>query len=109
MTEIIGEVWVCTDCYAVHHSGEMPEPGTFDYTPWSLLPGADVSDWTTDADDDPDGDESTWSGWRDFSSRPCQGCGSHLAGNRARFAVWSWGETTEPCWEDRDPFVTYID
>lgn len=77
------EIWVCVDCFFEHHTPgetELPEG----VTPWSLYPDAlmgDITDWS-----DPNNETGDDPGTIDFSSRRCDGCDSHLAGTRHRFA-----------------------
>lgn len=71
---------VCLDCYMFLAGADDPDPQGTEallrrYPPadgWRLSPGG------SDPDADPD-DEIT-----DFSSRPCEGCGSRLGGSRHR-------------------------
>lgn len=77
MADVIATIMVCVDCLMVHANGEVEGPT--DREPWGLLPGADVAMSDGEDCDCP------------FSYRPCDACGSELAGMRHEFAVFSWG------------------
>ena len=91
-------VWACQDClmaaagYTEHETGTVPE-----LEPWTRLgegetvsPGFGWEDHTEDcpnrvAGGTVDCDCET----QDFSTSPCGGCGSHLAGSRHAVTVFS--------------------
>ena len=75
MSELLNDnVEVCVDCYFDHHEGRAMKDASVDWT-----------DNTNASEEDPDAD----TGIIDFSSTPCDCCGSHLAGQRFRMAIWS--------------------
>jgi len=75
-TELLNDdVEICVDCYMDHHEGRAMKDASVGWTD------------NTNANDD-DGE----TGITDFSSRPCECCGSHLAGQRFRMATWTHPE-----------------
>lgn len=75
ITHPIAETWLCTDCTTAHEGGES--------YPEHSEPISDItSDW--------DSNESEDSGHWGFSRTPCGVCGTVLAGDRYRYAVWAW-------------------
>ena len=60
------EVYICSDCYYDHHEGRAMKDS-------SVV-------WTDNVKED--------SGIKDFSSSPCACCGTTLAGQRFRMAIW---------------------
>ena len=62
------DVDICIDCYMDHHEGRAMKDNSVSW-----------SDNT---------DSETEDGITEFSSSPCQCCGTHLAGQRFRMAIW---------------------
>lgn len=82
MVKIVAEIEVCQDCTMVHANGETGNE-TPDREPWGEMPpGADVAMYF---------DSETGEGFDPFSWHDCDACGTTLAGERFRFAVFSWG------------------
>lgn len=76
MGELLNDdVDICIDCYMDHHEGRA-------------MKDSSVS-WTDNTWQEGDDDNGEPSGVTDFSSYPCQCCGSYLAGTRFRMATWS--------------------
>lgn len=96
-------IWVCTDCMLAHNGHDVEQ----DASPWAA--------WSRDVDvtqgmlaaehgaigeyDVPDcpnlDDDGRWVGGQEcecerieFSTYPCDGCNSRLAGSRYAFTVW---------------------
>lgn len=67
------EVYVCVDCYMDHHEGRAMADTSVDWTDNNMDPEDETGDTTMTID---------------FSSTPCGCCGSHLAGERFRMAIW---------------------
>lgn len=89
MSDHVGDVWVCVDCYFTHHYGAHEHEGEWfagesdtacDREPLTLLEGCELADNT---------DSETGEGMDDFSWRSCQGCGSTLGGSRYRLALFA--------------------
>lgn len=94
MAETSSTYWVCVDCYVLHVNGET-SPDVNPETLWSTLEdgqtvtagifneahscgrehGEDIDECDCDHDD--------------FSSVPCDGCDSYLAGARYACTVWT--------------------
>jgi hypothetical protein len=66
-------VYVCTDCFMDHHDGRAMKDQSVDWT-----------DNNTDPSDETGDTRMT----KDFSSSPCECCGTHTAGARHRMAIW---------------------
>ena len=99
-------LWVCVDCYHAYHEGDYTP--TDQATPWSLFDLTDgaptIGSQVTagrmlgDGDcphraDDPDDaaavqDHAEECEHRTFSTSRCDGCGSHLAGDRHAMTQW---------------------
>jgi hypothetical protein len=79
----IAEAQVCLDCTYSRESGEEALEAV--EIPWNLLEGADVTLNLYDEDS-----EEAEAGFADYSTRPCDGCGSRLAGSRYRYAIWAY-------------------
>lgn len=62
-------VYICTDCYMDHHEGRAMKDQSVD---WS--------------DNNSGEDDETFT--IDFSSSACECCGTTLAGERHRMAIW---------------------
>lgn len=87
--------WVCVDCYFVHHGIYESESGT---TPTCALALISASDEITSGlvldEHEPDcpmrADQFSECECEEipFSSSPCEGCGSHLAGSRHALTIW---------------------
>lgn len=76
MSELLNDdVEVCVDCYFDHHEGRAMKDGSVSWT-----------------DNCAPTDEDESAGITDFSSSPCRCCGTHLAGQRFRMAIWSLPE-----------------
>jgi len=89
MSEILGTIWVCTDCFLLHANGEHPENP--DREPLSLIgPGYSVTLGLTADEHESwcDGDECACD-HIEFWSAACQGCGSALAGERWALTLWA--------------------
>jgi hypothetical protein len=75
-------LYLCSDCAMVACNGEHGadiEPEQLQRTEQGLAAlGPHLV---------PDFDSETGEGLREFSASPCSGCGSQLAGYRARFAI----------------------
>jgi hypothetical protein len=75
-------LYLCTDCTMVACNGSAGadiEPAQLQRTQAGLVAlGPHLV---------PNFDSETGDGLREFSSSPCSGCGSELAGYRARFAI----------------------
>lgn len=85
-------LWVCTDCYFAHHYGDnvdladdvgidRPEPATvplseLDSVHWHYADAVDLERRFGET------------GEEEFSTRSCEGCGTHLAGARHRLVMW---------------------
>lgn len=76
-------LWACTDCHEAHHSGEI-DPNHYGPEPWGVWDAGKVTDNTTCVE--------CWKGQVDcdhntetFSNRPCDGCGTWVAGARYKF------------------------
>jgi hypothetical protein len=73
-------LWLCSDCTLVAcngiHGGELSNP------PATIIGLNKLGTHLV-----PDFDSETREGLREFSSVPCDACGTHLAGYRARFAT----------------------
>lgn len=104
-------IWICTDCLMMHANGECE--GTPDREPMNLLEGVDVTLGLMADEHHEDCDYRNSMSARDteeilnlpertesyecnleceqdtFSTRPCDGCGSSLAGSRDAATVWS--------------------
>ena len=95
--QCLGTIWVCSDCMLVHANGECGEDT--DREPWGLLkPGQTVTMGL------PADEHSKYCAVRktgrwpnnyecdcernDFSTSPCEGCGSYLHGDRYAFGLW---------------------
>ena len=75
-------LWVCQDCYMAHHGYDVENPddeplGKLDHEHWHYA----------DAHDDERRFGET--GYDEFSSVSCDGCGTHLAGARHRLVMWA--------------------
>lgn len=64
------DIEICIDCYEDHHEGRAMKDSSVSWT------------------DNTDSENYEDSGITDFSSRPCGCCGSDLAGQRFRMAIW---------------------
>ena len=82
-----GTADVCEDCYFAHHYGYREHDGRYfagesdsaaNAEPLTLLAGMELADAC---------DAETGEGIATFSSRACDGCGSHLAGSRYALAL----------------------
>jgi hypothetical protein len=69
------DVDVCIDCYMDHHEGRAMKDSSVGWT-----------DNTWQEGDDENGDPS---GVTDFSASACGCCGTTLAGQRFRMAIWT--------------------
>ena len=93
-------VWVCVDCYYVHHGIADDEPSEPNVEPLSLIPqDADVTSGLVEEEHDDDcpnfDEDGEWLGAYDepcerieFSWSACEGCGSRLGGARFALTVW---------------------
>ena len=84
-------IMVCTDCYYVHHYGDIGDCPYAEGDPmadhWALRNGeciAAVADLINPSDNT---DSETGSGIREFSSQSCDCCDSPLGGARYRLNV----------------------
>ncbi len=85
--EQVGTIWVCTDCMLFHETGER-QPLTI-RVPFGLLREVDIaSDFGEEWDDTTE--EYVPLGHREFDSARCPACGTQLAGERFRYAVFAW-------------------
>lgn len=97
MTDEYTDIWVCVDCYWIHHYGDIsPDYRDRDNTDerndeclaaYMKLGG---NQYVTD-----NTDSETGEGIDEFSWSPCQCCRSHLGGNRYRLAVWPQPEEAQ--------------
>jgi hypothetical protein len=90
-----GTIWVCVDCMLIHANGEIDntpdkEPWClWDYTSNEITMGMDYdeheceTDWDDSMHDECDCEHIS------FSWRQCEGCGSHLGGDRFAFTYWT--------------------
>lgn len=89
-------VWVCTDCAAVQANGELGDDLTPDRGPLWLLAGMTVAAGMNLRDHDARCPKRTTAGRVDecdcetvpYSTTPCAGCGSALAGERHALTVF---------------------
>lgn len=97
MQVIRDDLWFCDDCLIVAVNGDYSGVDTF-YPPGQTREehqaAVDKRIAAIDAGLEalgphvvPDYDSETEEGIRDFSSRNCDCCGTHLAGTRHRFAI----------------------
>lgn len=98
--------WVCQDCVILLANGETTDPeyrGDPDREPLSQLDAGELvtlgmlTDECAHVDltDQDQAEEHAESCERDpFSTVPCYGCGSHLAGERHAVTVWGRVSTT---------------
>ena len=74
-------ITVCVDCTIERENGEAPlNP---DCEPWSL-----IEDGQTVTADHGETDDGVEYGYDEFSTSPCDACGTRLAGTRYRYALW---------------------
>lgn len=91
------DLWVCRDCYQEHHYGmetERTDGLSIDdnYRPWQLTDNTCPDHNGTDEERCDHCRETGYeNGMMEFSKSPCDGCGSHLHGERNRFAYWPKG------------------
>lgn len=79
IVEQIDDLWVCVDCFTYLTTGEVPEERPF-------FEAEIASQWDGSGELRPDmgdGDDDTIP----FSACACDGCGTHIGGERYR-AVW---------------------
>lgn len=90
----VTSLWVCVDCIMLAANGEVSDPPPA-CPPMDLLAGHDVTiglSMADHAEDCPNYPE--WIGAEcdcetvAFSTMPCEGCGSRLAGERHAMTVW---------------------
>ena len=93
----LGVLWACADCLLVRETGEVPDV-TLDEVPWSALElaaGETVAagmDWSEHDDTCPNraagmGVDDCDCETREFSTLPCDTCGSRLAGTRHAYTL----------------------
>lgn len=70
------DVDVCIDCYMDHHEGRAMKDQSVDWTD------------NTFAENDPKDETGDPTGVTDFSAVACGCCGTTLAGQRFRMAIW---------------------
>jgi len=75
---------VCIGCYMTHATGEDEGHDPHDPEPLCLVPAGDdvTAGWIGDDATDPDADSLGFSWWG------CDGCGSHLGGDRFKLTGW---------------------
>lgn len=84
----IGTAWVCVDCLMADE-GDGPVEGA-DCAPWSRIGDCDVTPGLLEEE------HSSWCENPEececevdtFSRSSCDGCGSHLAGERHAYTMW---------------------
>jgi hypothetical protein len=73
MDELLNDdVYICIDCYMDHHEGRAMKDASVDWTDNNASVDDEEEDMTID-----------------FSSMACGCCGTTLAGQRFRMAIWS--------------------
>lgn len=96
--EITHRLWVCTDCILVLANGETGEIPDGQPEPWALWPNESrlITPGGEHHEECPNGPDSTTRGEQDcdcgvltFSTSSCDGCGSHLAGERYSATVFN--------------------
>lgn len=88
MNKPIALLWVCLECTFTRESGEsLYNDITGEYAePWSLIQdGYSVTKGIIVENETHDGTDHEHS---DFSTSPCDGCGSTLAGERYAYTLW---------------------
>jgi hypothetical protein len=78
MEVVIDDIWFCVDCTMYAVNGDLPEEGEGDCTEGVNAYGPHLV---------MDDDSETGEGHLEFSRCRCDACGSHLGGERYRFAV----------------------
>lgn len=93
----LATIWVCIDCLCTRE-GEAPE--TTEREPWGNLPTDEVTCGLLDEEHacqrepHPDGSRECDCEKVDFSTRDCDACGSHYAGERHAYTLWGDPDTT---------------
>jgi hypothetical protein len=93
--EIVGTLWVCTDCLLARESDGTESP---DREPWGEIPEDHTVTcgllWSEHADDCENRAADEWVTECDcerisFSWHACPACGSTLGGERHAYALWA--------------------
>lgn len=96
---IVANIWVCTDCMILHCNGDISDPPP-EYDPLSLIEdNYELTAGLLAEEHNDDCQVKLTGGWpvdyecdcerNEFSTSPCDGCGSPYHGERHAMSLWA--------------------